>query len=59
VSRRGVQFEIQMLDISRFQDADKCAAYLKIPLGRLRSDLAWEIVRRLLSITHRRYGRSM
>jgi hypothetical protein len=46
VFRHGVQFEMRMLDISRFQDADKYAAYLKMPLGRLRSDLAWENVRR-------------
>ena len=57
--RRGVQFEMQMLDISRFQDADKFAAYLKMPLGRLRSELAWENVRRFLPITHRRCVRSM
>jgi len=31
VFRRGVQFEMQKLDISRFQDADKCAAYLMMP----------------------------
>jgi hypothetical protein len=48
VFRHGVQFEMEMLDISRFQDADKYVAYLKMPLGRLRSDLAWENVRRFL-----------
>jgi S-adenosylmethionine-dependent methyltransferase len=37
-----------MLDTSRFQDADKYAAYLQTPPGRLRSDLAWENVRALL-----------
>jgi len=34
VFRRGAQSELQMLDISRFPDADKYAAYLKMPLGR-------------------------
>jgi S-adenosylmethionine-dependent methyltransferase len=37
-----------MLDISRFQDADKYAAYLNTPAGRLRSELAWEGLRRFL-----------
>ena len=37
-----------MLDTSRFQDADKYSAYLKTPAGRLRSELAWENVRRFL-----------
>jgi S-adenosylmethionine-dependent methyltransferase len=32
----------------RFEDADKYAAYLKTPGGRLRSELAWENVRRFL-----------
>ena len=31
-----------MLDTSPFQDADKYAAYLKTPAGKLRSELAWE-----------------
>ncbi len=31
-----------MLDTSRFQDADKYAAYLKTPAGRLRSEPAWK-----------------
>lgn len=39
---------MRMLDTSRFQDADKYAAYLKAPAGRLRSELAWENVRRFL-----------
>lgn len=39
---------MRMLDTSRFQDADKYAAYLKTPAGRLRSELAWENVRRFL-----------
>ncbi|MGB9241879.1 MAG: methyltransferase domain-containing protein [Terriglobales bacterium] len=34
-----------MLDTSRFQDADKYAAYLKTPAGRLRSDLACKNLR--------------
>jgi len=38
----------RMLDTSRFQDADKYAAYLKTPAGRLRSELAWENLRRFL-----------
>jgi ubiquinone/menaquinone biosynthesis C-methylase UbiE len=40
--------EIGMLDTSRFQDAKKYAAYLKTPAGRLRSELAWENMRRFL-----------
>jgi len=39
---------MRMLDTSRFQDADKYAAYLRTPPGRLRSELAWENVRRSL-----------
>jgi S-adenosylmethionine-dependent methyltransferase len=39
---------MRMLNISRFQEADKYAAYLKTPPGRLRSELAWENVRRFL-----------
>src|SRR6267378_3647294 len=39
---------MRMLDTSRFQDADKYAAYLKTTAGRLRSELAWENVRRFL-----------
>lgn len=46
--RRAVEFETPMLDTSRFQDADKYAAYLKTPAGRLRSELAWENLRRFL-----------
>ena len=41
-------FEIGMLDTSRFQDADKYAAYLRTPTGKLRSELAWENMRRFL-----------
>jgi S-adenosylmethionine-dependent methyltransferase len=43
-----VEFEMRMLDASRFQDAEKYEAYLKTPSGRLRSKLAWENVRRSL-----------
>jgi len=43
-----LEFEIGILDTSRFQDADKYAAYLKTPAGRLRSELAWENMRRFL-----------
>jgi S-adenosylmethionine-dependent methyltransferase len=39
---------MRLLDASRFQDAGKYAAYLKTPLGRLRSEIAWENVRRFL-----------
>ena len=39
---------MRMLDASRFQDANKYEAYLKTPSGRLRSELAWENVRRFL-----------
>lgn len=43
-----MEFEIAILDTSRFQDADKYAAYLKTPAGRLRSELAWDNLRRFL-----------
>jgi S-adenosylmethionine-dependent methyltransferase len=36
------------LDTKRFEDADKYAAYLKTPGGRLRSELAWENMGRFL-----------
>jgi S-adenosylmethionine-dependent methyltransferase len=48
VFRRAVEFPTPMLGTSRFQDADKYAAYLKTPAGRLRSELAWENLRRFL-----------
>jgi len=48
VFRRAVEFEMRRLNTSRFQDADKYAAYLKTTAGRLRSELAWENVRRFL-----------
>jgi S-adenosylmethionine-dependent methyltransferase len=48
VFRRAVEFLTPMLGTSRFQDADKYAAYLKTPAGRLRSELAWENLRRFL-----------
>lgn len=38
-----------MPDTLRFQDAEKYAAYLKTVAGRLRSELAWENLRRFLS----------
>jgi S-adenosylmethionine-dependent methyltransferase len=40
-----LESEIGMPDTLRFQDAEKYAAYLKTPAGRLRSDLAWENLR--------------
>jgi ubiquinone/menaquinone biosynthesis C-methylase UbiE len=40
--------EIGLRDALRFQDAEKYAAYLKTPAGRLRSELAWENLRRFL-----------
>jgi len=43
-----LEFEIGIPETSRFVDADKYAAYLKTPVGRLRSELAWENVRRFL-----------
>jgi S-adenosylmethionine-dependent methyltransferase len=43
-----LEFEIGLPDTLRFQDAEKYAAYLKTPTGRLRSELAWENVRRFL-----------
>jgi hypothetical protein len=39
---------MRMLDASRFQDADKYAAYVETPTGRLRSEIAWENVCRFL-----------
>ena len=43
-----MEFEIGIPDTVRFQDSEKYAAYLKTPAGRLRSELAWENVRRFL-----------
>jgi S-adenosylmethionine-dependent methyltransferase len=43
-----LEFEIEIPDTLRFQDAEKYAAYLKTPAGRLRSDLAWDNLRRYL-----------
>ena len=43
-----MEFEIGSPGTLRFQDAGKYAAYLKTPAGRLRSELAWENVRRFL-----------
>src|ERR1700721_2382360 len=44
----SLEFEIGIPDTLRFQDAEKYAAYLKTPAGRLRSELAWENLRRFL-----------
>jgi S-adenosylmethionine-dependent methyltransferase len=44
----SLEFEIGIPATLRFQDADKYAAYLKTPAGRLRSELAWENLRRFL-----------
>jgi S-adenosylmethionine-dependent methyltransferase len=41
-------FAIGILATVRFQDAEKYAAYLKTPAGRLRSELAWANLRRFL-----------
>jgi S-adenosylmethionine-dependent methyltransferase len=43
-----VELEIGIPDQLRFQDAEKYAAYLKTPAGRLRSDLAWANMQRFL-----------
>jgi S-adenosylmethionine-dependent methyltransferase len=43
-----LELEIGILDTSRFQDADKYAAYLKTPAGKLRSELAWLNIRPFL-----------
>jgi S-adenosylmethionine-dependent methyltransferase len=43
-----LEFEIGIRDTLRFDDAEKYAAYLKTPAGRLRSELAWENLRRFL-----------
>jgi S-adenosylmethionine-dependent methyltransferase len=40
--------EIGLRDALRFQDAEKYAAYLKTPPGRLRSELAWANLRHFL-----------
>lgn len=44
-----MEFAIGMPDTLRFQDAEKYAAYLKTAAGRLRSELAWENLRRFLA----------
>jgi S-adenosylmethionine-dependent methyltransferase len=43
-----LEFAIGIPDTLRFQDAEKYAAYLKTPLGRLRSELAWANMRPFL-----------
>lgn len=45
-----MESEIGISDTLRFQDAEKYAAYLKTPAGRLRSELAWENLRRILPL---------
>jgi len=45
-----LESEIGIPDSLRFQDAEKYAAYLKTPAGRLRSELAWENLRRFLPL---------
>jgi len=40
---------MRTLETTHFQDAEKYAAYLKTPLGRLRTELAWENLRRFLA----------
>jgi 2-polyprenyl-3-methyl-5-hydroxy-6-metoxy-1,4-benzoquinol methylase len=45
-----LESEIGIQDTLRFQDAEKYAAYLKTPAGRLRSELAWENLRRFLPL---------
>jgi S-adenosylmethionine-dependent methyltransferase len=45
-----LESEIGISDTLRFQDAEKYAAYLKTPAGRLRSELAWENLRRILPL---------
>jgi S-adenosylmethionine-dependent methyltransferase len=43
-----LESEIGIRDTLRFQDAEKYAAYLKTPAGRLRSELAWANMRPFL-----------
>jgi S-adenosylmethionine-dependent methyltransferase len=45
-----LESEIGIPDTLPFQDAEKYAAYLKTPAGRLRSELAWENLRRFLPL---------
>ena len=45
-----MESEIGIPDTLRFQDAEKYVAYLKTPAGRLRSELAWENLRRVLPL---------
>jgi len=40
---------MRILDTPRFQDAERYASYLKTPVGKLRSELAWENLHRFLS----------
>lgn len=41
--------KMRTLETTHFEDAEKYASYLKTPLGRLRSELAWENLREFLS----------
>jgi hypothetical protein len=41
---------MRTLDTLQFRDADRYSSYLKTPLGRLRSDLAWENLQRFLPV---------
>jgi S-adenosylmethionine-dependent methyltransferase len=43
-----LEFETGIPETLRFQDAEKYAAYLKTAAGKLRSELAWENMRRFL-----------
>jgi S-adenosylmethionine-dependent methyltransferase len=45
-----LESEIGIPDTLRFHDAEKYAAYLKTPAGRLRSELAWQNLRRFLPL---------
>ena len=40
---------MRTLETTHFEDAEKYASYLKTPLGRLRSELAWENLRGLMA----------
>ena len=43
-----MQTKMRTLETTHFEDAEKYASYLKTPLGRLRSELAWENLRGFL-----------
>ena len=44
-----MQTKMRTLETTHFGDAEKYASYLKTPLGRLRSELAWENLREFLA----------